>query len=91
MAEPFRIVGDDETKQPKTDRLQNAGMQALMLGLGALSQRALAALSSLFTLVTIASAFWLWYVTPEPSPYQLIKLAMYGLLVLAINWVVRRK
>ena len=63
----------------------------VLLALRSLSARAITALGSLFTLATVGSAWWLWYATPEPSPYQLVKLAMYGLFVLCANWIVRRK
>ena len=57
MGEPFRIISDDEpdTKASKSDQaLESAGMQALMLGLGALSKRAIIALQSLFVLLATA-------------------------------------
>jgi hypothetical protein len=55
-----------------------------------LSQRALAALSSLFTLVTVASAWWLWKSMPEPTVLQVVSLSIYAVFILAINWIARR-
>lgn len=83
----FEVVSDEEpASQPKHD----AGMAMLILGLKALSQRTLVAVSNLFTLATVASAFWLWMSIRNPDPYQLVELAMYGVFVLAANWIVRR-
>lgn len=63
----------------------------LTIGLKALSQRALTAATDLFSLLTIASCFWLWWSIPAPNDRQIISLALYGLLILAINVIVRRK
>jgi hypothetical protein len=66
-------------------------MQALMLGLGALSKRAIVALQSLFVLLATASAFILWWsVLPSPSVLQLVGLAGYALFVLAASVIVRK-
>jgi len=63
----------------------------LTIGLKALSQRALTAATDLFSLLTIASCFYLWFLTPKPDVYQITSLTLYGILILAINWIVRRK
>ena len=85
----FEIVGGTETEQPP----QATGVQIAMLtiALKALSQRALVAATDLFSLLTIMSCFYLWYLTPEPNDRQIVSLTLYGLLILAINWIVRRK
>lgn len=94
MGEPFRIISDEnEAQRPsKTDQvLETAGMQALMLGLGALSKRAIIALQSMFVLLATGSAFILWWsVLPSPSVLQLTGLGMYGLFVLAASVIVRK-
>ena len=92
MAEPFRVISDDDPPQTPTnpDPLQHLGVQALMLGLKALSQRTLDALSRLFTLLTVGSAFWLWMTMPHPDAYQLAAMGGYAAFVLAINLIVRR-
>lgn len=72
--------------------LDKAAFEMLLLGIKALSQRTVVALGNLFTLLTAFSAFWLWYsALPAPDAYQLISLAFYGVFVLALNWIVRRK
>lgn len=94
MGEPFRVISDeDEPKKPsKIDQAaETAGMQALMLGLGALSKRAIIALQSLFVLLATASAFALWWsVMPSPTILQLVGLSLYGVLILAASVIVRR-
>lgn len=95
MAEPFRVITDEELQKPPTsppaDPLHQIGIQTLMLGLSALSKRALDALSRLFTLLTVACAFILWWaVMPNPTVLQLIGLGMFGVFVLAVNVIVRR-
>jgi len=94
MAEQFRIVSEDDPPPTptKADPLSQIGIQTLMLGLSALSQRTLAALSRLFALITVVSAFVLWWaVMPNPTVLQLVGLGMFGVFVLAINVIVRRE
>ena len=87
MAEPFRIV-ETET-EPKSDPLSSVGLQTLMLGLKALSQRALA---SLATVSSVGVVFWLYFsISKDPSINQLILLAMFSVFVLACVWIIRRK
>jgi len=93
MAEPFRIIEDEPTPPPqaRSDRLETVGMQALMLGLGALSKRVVVALQSMFVLLATGSAFVLWWsVLPSPSILQLVGLGMYAAFVLAASVIVRR-
>lgn len=67
-------------------------VKLLALSLQALSQRALVALSALFTAGALFSAWWLWNETlPAPTGLQLVGLAMYGAFILALEWVRRRK
>ncbi len=96
MAEPkpgFRleVVEDDKQDAAPTDRRDEHAAQALMLALTALSQRALVALSSLFSLVTVGATFWLaMSVAANPSVYQIVTLGIFSAFVLVINWIVRR-
>lgn len=95
----FRIIGEedapDETAQvarsTKPDSAERH-TQLLMLSLRALSQRALTAVTNLFTLLAVGSAFWLWSgVLPNPSPPQLVGLAGYAVFLCAIEVLRRRK
>ncbi len=79
----FEVVENDDA--PKRD------VGLLLLGLKTLSQRALAAIADLFTLVTVGLCFWLFYLIKDnPNVYQLVLAAMAVALVLAANWIVRR-
>jgi hypothetical protein len=90
------FFGAEAAKQPPPQPSQQPGPSAqqaatsmLLLALRALSQRALVAISNLFVLLTVASAWWLWMVTlPQPSAQQLVGLGLYGLLILALNYLV---
>jgi hypothetical protein len=93
---PFQVV-QDEDETPPTETvaqpsfLESAGFQTLMMGLGALSQRTVVALSRLFALLVIASDFWLWASIPAPNTYQLIALGMYAAFSLAAIFIARSK
>jgi len=88
-ARAFEVVESDETPAaPRRDA--SAAANLLMLSLKALSQRAVAALADLFTLLTVASAFWVWCSVLDPNTYQIVSHSIYGLFVLAANWIVRR-
>ena len=91
MAELFTLEKEEiEASAPASSSAESAGMHMLYLGLKALSQRALVALSALFTLLTVASAFALWWrVLPDPSVFQLIGLGLYAIFILAVHLVRR--
>lgn len=81
---PERLSKDD----PPKDGL---GVDLLALGLKTVSQRFVAALVNLFTLVTMTGTWFLWYKTPDPNALQVVHLTLFALFVLAANWLVRRK
>jgi hypothetical protein len=83
------IEGDAPPVEP-TDKLESAGIAILAASLKALSARAIEALSKLFTLATVGSAFYLWYLTPEPSVLQIVSLSIYAAFILSANWLVRQ-
>lgn len=88
----FEVIeggGEQSKSAPPVDN--GVAIAMLTIGLKALSQRALTAATDLFSLLTIASAFFLWWSIPTPNDRQIISLTIYALLVLAINWIVRRK
>ena len=65
---------------------------AIALGLKVLSQRALVALASLYSILVLGSAWYLFLVTlPNPSTFQLVGLALYGGLVIAVHLIMNRK
>lgn len=77
--------------QQKASPLNGVAIAMMQMALIALGQRALVALAACFALLTVGSAFWLWYLTPEPTDRQIVSLTIYAVFVLAINVVVRRK
>jgi hypothetical protein len=84
-----------EEPQEKTDS-SNALAEALLdrlLNLKALSQRALIAIADAFSLLTVATVFWLsmTIIPHEPTIYQLVGLGGYACFVVAVNIIVRRK
>lgn len=96
MAEPVRKfqaveIPDEPSEDPAFARAANAAAaSALALALKALSQKAIAAVKDLFTLLSVGSAFWLWWSIADPKPSQIVSLSIYAVFVLAANVVVRR-
>ena len=83
------VEDDDEPLAPPPAPKRDTAL--LMLALKSLSQRTIAALADLFTLVTVGSCFWLFFAIKEqPNTFQLVLAATYALFVLAANWIVRR-
>lgn len=64
-----------------------------LLNLKVLSQKAVVAISDLFSLITAGTVFWLALaIIPfQPSAYQLSGLAGYALFIIALNVIVRGK
>jgi len=91
MAEMFKLEPVPETDPPEADKSHDAGMTMLVMGLGALSKRALAAMPALFAVPAVGSAFLLWYLTPKPDVYQIVSLTIYALFVLTACWLVRTR
>lgn len=89
-APQFTIVGE-EPAAPAPRAAPQRDTALLMMALKGLSQRAVAAVADLFTLLTVASAFWVWVSVPSPNVLQIVHNSIYGLFVLAANWIVRRK
>lgn len=87
QAEPVAVPAP-ALKQPILNRVS---VEMMSMALTALSQRALVALASCFTLLTVGSTFFLWWQIPAPSDRQIISLTIYAAFVLAINIIVRRK
>jgi hypothetical protein len=83
----FEVVEESEPEAQETP----LAVSGVMLALKALSQRALIAAASLFTLITVFGAWWLWWLTPDPNANQIISLSIYALFVLAANWIIRRR
>ena len=91
MAEPFKLEVVPETDPAEGGQAKSDATTAMfMMALGALSKRALVALASMFTLITVGSCFWLYMSRNMLDPQELILCGMYALFVLAANVIVRR-
>lgn len=95
MAKPqFEIIESDDVPEqpdarPAVDKPPRE-LGLLLVALKALSQRAIAAISDLFFLISVGSCWYLWFLTPEPNVLQIVNLTIYALFVLSANWLVRR-
>ena len=89
MAAPkFEVIQDES----ETSNTEQAATSLLLLSLKALSQKTLVALASMFSLLTVASVFWLaMTIMGNPNVYQLVGLGGYACFILTINWIVRRR
>lgn len=85
------VVDNDAPRQPAQPDPNAVAIKLIQIGITTLSQRALVALMDCFTLITVASAFWLWSSIPQPNDRQIIALSIYAVFVLAANWIVRTK
>jgi hypothetical protein len=94
MAAPkFEIVEDDnQEKTPDPSAFAELVLDKL-LNLKSLSQRAAIAIGDCFSLLTVATVFWLCLaIVPfQPTVYQLVGLGGYAIFVIALNVIVRRK
>lgn len=88
MPEPrkFEVIEEDSELPRNT-------LDLLLEGVKALPRKTANVLAACFALITVVSVFWLslLIVPYEPTLYQLIGLAGYGVFVIAINVINRRK
>ena len=68
-------------------------VRMMQLALGALSQRAVVALASLFMLATVGAAFYIWLlIINEPTQLQIAAASIFSGFILLINYLnLRRK
>ena len=95
MVEPRRlydVVTEDEGATV-TSPGHDAATGALLLALQALSKRAIVALESCFTLITVALVFWISMpiLSATPTINQLIGLGTFSIFVLIANWLVLKR
>ncbi len=87
IEQPAEGASEHASAAPESD----AYSQMLLLALTALGQRFVVALSNLFTLLTAASAFYLWLIAlPTLDPTKIVGLSIYSCFVLALNIFGRR-
>ena len=89
MAKPQFEVVEDETA-PATEQDPSRALDVL---LAIFSQKTGAALSGVYSLLTVLSVFWLSFVIipHDPSVQQLVGLGGYAAFVIAVNVIVRRR
>lgn len=98
--EAFTTV-DDESDQAATQQTAQVidhpakesvlATQMMMLALKALSQRALVAVSTLFTAAGLFGGWWLWNgILADPSPMQLVGVTLYAVFFIGLEIVRRR-
>jgi hypothetical protein len=91
----FELISETDAPAPaastEQSRLAALNTHMMLLALRALSQRALTAVSNLFTLGLVASVWWLISGTlPNPTPMQLTGIAGYAVFCVVVD-VVRRR
>jgi len=91
MAKPqFEVIEDE---QPQGGITEPDASKAIDVLLAVFSQKTAVALNGLYSLLTVASVFWLSFVIVpnNPSVQQLVGLGGYAAFVIAVNIIVRRK
>lgn len=88
----FEVVEDDEETHQPQGATQATATTMLLLALQALSKRAVIALESCFTLITVALVFWVSLAILEnPTNNQLAGLAIFSIFVLIANYLVLKR
>jgi hypothetical protein len=89
--ERVNLPDEPPAQDPALARAANAAaIAALGLALKALSQKAIAAVRDIFTLLSIGSVFWIWQSIPEPTTTQIMSHSIYAVIILMANVIVRR-
>ena len=93
--EVIRDSDDEPTSNPPAaiEPDQSKAIDILLLLLKPLSQKTVIAIGNCFSLLTVISVFWLSLaiIPKDPSVQQLVGLCGYGVFVVAVNLIVRRK
>lgn len=93
----FKVIGQepDEPAPPQQNPQDQAvAIKMIQIALSAIWQQAIIAVAHLFTLLSVASAFVLWIMIPDPNTRQLIAMGMFAVFILTANLLViwsRRK
>lgn len=86
---PFQVVEDSAPTAPAQSNL--AAQKMLLFALGSLSKRAIAGVSAAFSLLGVASVWFLWYtVLPDPTVPKLIGVGMYSVFLLVLELIRKR-
>jgi hypothetical protein len=88
----FDVEREDNVVPHPKAATPSIAAEALTIALRALSQRALIALASLFSILLAASVFALyWKVLPNPSVESLTGLGLYSVFIIGLHVVRARK
>jgi len=92
MAPQFEVIDNDAPNNPPAAAESDPSKFVDVL-LAIFSQKTAVMVSGFYSLLTVASVFWLSYVIipNNPSVYQLVGLGGYASFVIAVNIIVRRK
>lgn len=89
---PFQVVPDEPaTEVPPSQAEHSLAVTMLTMSLKALSQKAIEAISKLFSLVLAGSVFFLaWSAMPNPTYYQITLFSLYAVFILSLHLVRKR-
>jgi hypothetical protein len=89
----FEVIEDGQDLSNSPAANESDPTRALDVLLAIFSQKTATALNGFYSLLTVASVFWLSFVIipNNPSVQQLVGLGGYASFVLAVNIIVRRK
>lgn len=85
-AEVAKVQQDRDRQMAEIQKQRDAATAMLMTGIRALSQKFVVAVAHFFTLMTVASAFYLWAIAlPNITTQQIIALSIYSVFILGVN------
>ena len=82
----FKVVSEEPEAPSQQD--QAVAITMIQIALSAIWKQFVIAVAHTFTLLSVASAFVLWLLIPDPNTKQLISMGMYAAFVLAANLLV---
>lgn len=93
----FQIISEEEVEEPaaqavdKNAAITAANTQLLLTALRALSQRAMTAITNLFSAGLVLLTWLLWRGIPNPTTHQLIALGGFAVFCLLLDTVRRSR
>ena len=72
--------------------IDGTAIRMMQMAMWELSKRAVVALASLFTLLTVGSAFYIWLlIINEPTQLQIVAASIFSTFVLLVNYLNMRR
>lgn len=85
----FKVVSEEpEVPTQQAAQQQAVAITMIQIALSAIWKQAIIAIANLFTLLSVASAFVLWLMIPDPNTHQLIAMGMFAVFILTANLLV---